>query len=333
MKKYIYIAGILLVSIFFIAQISGGPDCIEDYGNNVRKICTPKENVILWEQNVGQSADNDAVRKVKYDKADLNDFFFSKNTRVHFLAENGKVYYVTMNTLRDPDCQGSSGDFSITPLVTPRCWFGDNIREYNIRLDPVSEDADSFRLFPENTRYYNYAYDKEHVYFNGFYRSDDADPATFRRVVTDNPDKKLPEKLYTDNQHLYLDYRKVADESWDDLSDIRIIPVSVNWKTLMSGIILRGNRAVNDNSGFTLKKSSKTGALYLFSDDNVAVSTAADIPVTADQQCYLNNIVVCHIGGDFYKIGYRYGDPLFEKITDSNRTRISKEWDNVLSYY
>lgn len=69
---------------FFIAQMAGGPECIEDYGNNVRKICTPKENVILWEQNFGQSADNDAVRKVKYDKADLNDFFFSENTRFIF---------------------------------------------------------------------------------------------------------------------------------------------------------------------------------------------------------------------------------------------------------
>lgn len=35
MKKIVYIAGILSVSIFFIVQIAGGPDCIADYGHNV----------------------------------------------------------------------------------------------------------------------------------------------------------------------------------------------------------------------------------------------------------------------------------------------------------
>lgn len=333
MKKKIYIAGILLVSVFFIAQISGGPDCIEDYGNNNRKICAPKENVTLWVQNSRGSGDDAAVRKVKYDKADLKDFFFNEDIRVHFLAENGNVYHVMMDTLRDQDCQGSAGDFSISPLVTPRCWFGDNIAEYRISLDLLSNDADNFRLFPENMPGYYYAYDKKHVYFNGFYRSDDADPATLRRVVTNTPGKQLPEKLYTDNQHLYLDYRKIADESWDTLTDVNIIPVSADWNTLISKTVLTADKSAKDDSEFILKKSRETGILYLFSDKNVAVSTEAGIPVTANQQCWLNHIVVCHIGDDFYKISNVFGHLKFEKITDSNQSRISGEWNNSLSYH
>lgn len=332
MKKIIFAVGLLIYGVILIMQMASGSDCTEEYADDIKKICSKKENITLWEQTFA-TGKSDEIKKVKYSSVNLKDFFFKDETKIHYMEEAGKIYYVTLTVLRDSDCQGSSGDFSITPLITPRCWFGDNIRGYTIRLDLISEDADSFRLFPENTRYYYYVYDKKHVYFNGFYRSDDADPASLRRVVTDNPDKKLPEKLYSDNQHLYLDYRKIADESWDSLTDVRIIPVSADWNTLISGVTLTENRAAKDDSGIILKKGGNSGQLYLFSDDDVAVSTAADIPVTAEQQCYLNNIVVCHIGGDFYKTGYRYDSPVFEKITDENRSRISKEWDNLLLYY